>query len=146
MSGIYEFFFGGTPGFNDAEARLLASLGDAMPAQDRDVLLQQIRLVRKVQRQHQQRLVAVYYRKNVDIPKLPYPGNEYCLANITYRYEGRPKRTSVVLHDGCLMTFERNVPRRLSEIGEPISVALHPKRFKSVAPEIDAEEHGEPVG
>jgi len=146
MLGIYEFFFGGTRGFNDAEARLLSLLGDALPTQDRDVLSQQIKLVRKVQRQHQERLVVVYYRKHVTIPKLPYPGDQYCLANITYRFEGRAKRTSLVLHDGRFMTFERNVPRRLSEIEEPISVVLHPKRFSSVAPEIDAEEHGEPIG
>jgi len=146
MSGIYEFFFGGTRGFNDAEAKLLSLLGDALPARDQEVLSQQINLVRKVQRQHQERLVVVYYRKNVALPKLPYPGDAYCLATITYRSEGRAKKTSLVLHDGRFMTFERNVPRKLSEIGEPISVVLHPNRFKSVAPEIDAEEHGEPIG
>ena len=41
------------------------------------------------------------------------------------------------------MTFERNVPKTLSDIETLSSVALHPSGFKSVAPEIDAQEHGE---
>lgn len=146
MQRILEFLFGGTRGFNDAEARLLSSLSDVLPARDRYVFSQQLKLVRKVQRQHQARLVAVYYGKSEAIPTLPYPGYEYCLANITYRTEGRTKTTSLVLHDGRFMTFERNVPRKLSEIEGPISVVLHPKGFKSIAPEIDAAEHGESIG
>ncbi|WP_374602238.1 hypothetical protein [Arenimonas sp.] len=41
---ISEFIFGGTRGFNDAETRLLTSVADSLPAQDRDVLRSQVNL------------------------------------------------------------------------------------------------------
>jgi hypothetical protein len=75
---------------------------------------------------------------------LPYLGYEYRLAKISYKSGGRSKSTSLVLHDGRFMSFERNVPQRLSDMEEPCSVVLHPKGFRSVAPQIDAQEHGEP--
>lgn len=144
LAKISEFLFGGTRGFNEAETRLLSLLMDALPAQERDILARQLRSVRKVQRQNPGRLVAAYYKRGDEIPRLPYPGYEYCLANITYLSGGRARTTSLVLHDGRFMTFERNVPQRLSDIETLGSVVLHPKGFKSVAPEIDAQEHGEP--
>lgn len=143
LSKISEFLLGGTRGFNEAEKRLLSFLADALPAQDRDILSRQLMAVRKVQRQHPGRLVVAYYKKGGDVPQLPYPGYEHCLANITYKSAGRTKTTSLVLHDGRFMTFERNVPRSLSDIEALGAVVLHPRGFKSVTPEIDAQEHGE---
>jgi len=140
---ISEFIFGGTRGFNDAENRLLASVADSLPAQDRDVLRCQINAVRKVQRQNPGRLVVAYYSERKNVPQLPYPGYEHCLAHVTYKSHGRSKTTSIVLHDGRFMTFERNVPQTLDEIEAVQSVFLHPKGFKGVAQEIDADEHGE---
>jgi hypothetical protein len=116
---------------------------DALPIRDREILACQARLVRKVQRQNPGRLVAAYYKSGAHVPQLPYPGYEHCLANITYRSGGRPKTTSVVLHNGCLMTFERNVPQKLSEIEAPVDVVLHPKGFESVAGGIDSQEHAQ---
>ena len=143
LAKISEFLFGGTRGFNDAEARLLSFLMDSLPARDRDILACQLMSVRKVQRQNPGRLVAVYYRNSDEVPQLPYLGYEYCLANITYKSCGRSRTTSIVLHDGRLMTFERHVPTTLSDIETLSSVALHPGGFTTVAPDIDAEEHGE---
>lgn len=144
LAKISEFLLGGTRGFNQAESRLLSALLDALPTQDREILARQMMLIRKVQRSNPGRLVAAYYKRGVDVPQLPYPGYEYCLANITYRSGGRARTTSLVLHDGRFMTFERNVPRNASEIESVDAVALHPRGFKSVAPEIDAQEHGPP--
>jgi hypothetical protein len=141
LAQISEFFFGGTRDLNAAEKRILASVQDALPVGDREVLLRQLASIRKVQRQLPGRMVAVYYTKGGDVPRLPYPGYEHCLANVTYTSAGRNKTTSLVLHDGRLMTFERNVPRTVEEIEAVRSVVLHPKGFQSVAPEIDAEEH-----
>lgn len=142
LAKISEFLFGGTRGFNEAEGRLLSFLVDALPAQDRDILSRQLMAVRKVQRQHPGRLVVAYYKKGDDVPQLPYLGYEHCLANVTYKSGGRTKTTSLVLHNGRFMTFERNVPQRISDIEALGAVVLHPSGFKSVAPEIDAQEHG----
>ncbi len=144
LAKISEFFFGGTRGFNEAETRLLSFLMDSLPTQEREILARQLISVRKVQRQNPGQLVAAYYKNGDEIPQLPYPGYEYCLANVTYMSGGRAKTTSLVLHNGRFMTFERNVPQHLSEIETLTSVVLHPKGFKSVAPEIDAQEHREP--
>ena len=143
LAKISEFIFGGTRGFNEAETRLISSLIDALPAQDREVLARQLTLIHKVQRSNPGRLVAAYYKRGVDVPQLPYLGYEYCLANVTYRSEGRARTTSLVLHNGRFMTFERNVPKTASEIESVDAVVLHPRGFKSVAPEIDGQEHGE---
>ena len=142
LAKISEFIFGGTRSFNEAETRLLSSLLDELPAQDRDILARQLTLIRKVQRNNPGRLVAAYYKRGVDVPQLPYPGYEYCLANVTYRSEGRAKTTSLVLHNGRFMTFERNVPKSASEIESVDAVVLHPHGFKSVVPDIDGQEHG----
>jgi hypothetical protein len=142
LAKISEFLFGGTRGFNQAETRLLSSLLDALPTQDREILARQLTSIRKVQRHNPGQLVAAYYKRGVDVPQLPYSGYEYCLANVTYRSGGRSKTTSLVLHNGRFMTFERNVPRSVSEIEAVDAVVLHPRGFKSVAPEIDAQEHG----
>lgn len=141
FANISEFLFGGTPGLNEAEERLLSFLSDALPPQDREILSCQLKSIRKVQRQHPERLVAVYYRNGNNVPRLPYLGYEYCLANISYKSGGRTRRTSLVLHDGRFMTFERNVPQRLCEIEGVVAVALHPQRFKGAAEEIDSQEH-----
>lgn len=143
LAKISEFLFGGTRGFNEAEARLLSFLMDSLPTKDRDILARQLISVRKVQRQNPGQLVVAYYKNEDDVPQLPYLGYEHCLASITYKAMGRTKRTSVVLHNGRFMTFERNVPRTLSDIETLSSVVLHPNEFRSVAPEIDAQEHGE---
>ena len=143
---ISEFILGGTRGFNEAEERLLSFLMDALPARDRRILVRQIQLVRKVQRQIPGRLVAAYYKSGVDVPRLPYPGDGHCLANITYVSDERPRTTSIVLHNGCLMTFERNVPRHLSEVEALVGLVLHPDGFESVAGDIDFQEHGEASG
>jgi hypothetical protein len=144
LERLSGFLFGGTRGFNAAEARVLSFLSEALPAQERQTLARQLGAVRKVQRQNPGRLVVAYYRKGDDVPRLPYPGYAYCLAHVTYMSRGHPRTTSLVLHDGRFMSFERNVPQQLSDIEAPCSVVLHPKGFESVAAEIDAEEHGEP--
>jgi len=142
LARLSEFLLGGTRGFNDAERRLLSFVLEALPPQDREILSRQIASVRKVQRQHPGRLVAAYYRKQDDVPRLPYPGYAHCLANVSYKARGRTRTTSLVLHDGRFMTFERNVPQGLVEIESLAKVVLHPAGFRSVASEIDAEEHG----
>jgi len=129
--------------FNEAEELLLSFLIDALPAKDRDILSHQLMAVRKVQRQHPGWLVVAYYKKGGDVPQLPYLGCERCLANVTYKSGGRTKTTSLVLHDGRFMTFERNVPQSLSDIEALVAVSLHPGDFKSVAAEIDAQERVE---
>ncbi|MDR3054824.1 MAG: hypothetical protein LBU53_05400 [Zoogloeaceae bacterium] len=144
LAKISEFIFGGTRGFNEAETRLLSFLMDSLPAQEREILSHQLLSVRKVQRQNPGQIVVVYYKSGNEVPRLPYPGYEHCLANITYKSGERAKTTSLVLHNGRFMTFERNVPQRLSDIETLNSVVLHPKGFKSVAQEIDAQEHREP--
>ena len=143
LAKLSEFIFGGTRGFNGAEARLLAAVADSLLPHDREVLKRQINSVRKVQRQNPGRLVVAYYSEGHDVPRLPYQGYEHCLAKVTYKSHGRSKTTSVVLHNGRFMTFERNVPQTLDEIETIQSVVLHPNGFTSVATDIDAEEHGQ---
>lgn len=140
---LSEFLLGSTSGLNEAEERLLSFVLDALPAGDREILLLQLRSIRKVQRQHPGRPVGAYYGKGSDTPRLPYPGNAYCLANVSHKSGDRARTTSIVLHDGRFMTFERHVPQRLSEIDALESVALHPRGFKSVNRSINTQEHGE---
>jgi hypothetical protein len=144
LTRIYEFVFGGTRGFNEAETRLLSFLMDSLPAQERDILARQLMSVRKVQRQNPGRLFVAYYRSGDEVPQLPYLGYEHCMAHVTYKSGGRTKTTSLVLHNGRFMTFERNVPQHPSDIEGLNSVVLHPDGFESVAPKVDAEEHGGP--
>ena len=144
LARLSEFLLGGTRGFNEAETRLLSFLMECLPAQEREILARQLMSVRKVQRQNPGQLVAIYYKRGHEPPPLPYPGYEHCLANVTYVSGGRANTTSVVLHNGRLMTFERNVPQRLSDIETLRLVVLHPKAFNSVSSSIDAQEHREP--
>ena len=138
---ISEFLFGGTRGFNEAENRLLLFLQEALPASDREILSRQLMSIRKVQRPQPTRMVVAYYKNVADVPQLPYPGYEHCLGNVTYTTLGKSRTTSIVLHDGRFMSFERNIPQRLSDIEALTKVVLHPKGFSSVAGEIDAQEH-----
>lgn len=141
LSRLLEFLLGGTPGLNAAEGHLLCFLLEALPPGDRGILSRQLQAIRKVQRQHPGRLVAVYYTRGHAVPKLPYPGDEYCLAAISYRSGRRTRTSSLLLHDGRFSTLERNVPTNLGQIDALVSVVLHPRGFESVAEEIDREEH-----
>lgn len=141
LAHLSEFFFGGTCGFNDAEARIIAFVADSLPVEEGLVLRHQVKAVRKVQRQSPGRLVVAFYKERDSVPPLPYPGYEHCLANVTYTSRGRSKTTSLVLHQGRFMSFERNVPQTMGDIEAIQSVTLHPKGFESIAQEIDAEEH-----
>ena len=58
LERLSECLFGGTRGFNAAEARLLSLLSEALPAQERQTLARQLGAVRKVQRQNPGRLVV----------------------------------------------------------------------------------------
>jgi hypothetical protein len=142
LNKIIEFFRGGSSTFNDAEMMLLLFVAEALPEQERSVFSTQINSVSKVKRYHPGRLVVAYYPKSKNVNQLPYVGYEHCLANVTYRSKSKAKTTSITLHEGRLMTLERNVPRAQSEIESIIKVVLHPKGYKSVAEEINAEEHG----
>ena len=133
---------GGTAGFNEAESRLLQSLLDALPQPDKSILSAQLAAVTLVQRQHPGRLVVAYYPMPERVPVLPYPGYEYCLANLRYRSKGKVRKTSIMLHDGRFMSFERKVPRSPEEIEALVEVELHPGRSGHIASDIDREEHG----
>lgn len=138
---VLAFFRGGTVGFNKPELLLLNSVIDVLPKAESDILRKQVQSVSLVQRHNPGRLVAAYYPKRSCVPLLPYPGYEYCLAKVSYRFNGITRTTNVVLHDGKFMTFEREVPRKNDHIDEIVNVSLHPFGYKPVAQEIDAEEH-----
>ena len=138
---IFEFLIGGTHSLNEAEQRILAAVEATLSEADRATLLHQVGMIRKVQRSNPGRMVNVYYRSTADVPRLPFEADQYCLAEVNYRSAGRDKTTSVVLHRGRLMSFERNVPQASGEIESVTSVRVHPKGWKSVTDEIDAEEH-----
>ena len=115
---------------------------NALPENEKVIFANQRNAVRLVQRQNPGRLIMAYYRKGAKIEKLPYAGYEHCLADVRYKNENGIKKTCVVLHEGVLQSLERNVPKSLDEVAIIVSVQLHPKGYKSVADEIDAEEHG----
>ena len=142
LTRVLDFLRGGSRDFNEAEKSLLSFLMDALPIEEKEVLSEQLSSVRLVQRQHPGRLVVAYYKEQPDIPLLPYPGDEYCLAKISYRSNGQTKVTSLVLHDGRFMSFERNVPQTPADIESLSKVVLHPQNYKGMAQDIDAEEHG----
>ena len=139
---VLDFFRGGGRDFNEAEKRLLSFLMEKLSAEDKEVLAEQLASVRLVQRQHPGRMVVAYYKNQAEVPQLPYPGDEYCLANVSYRSGERTKTTSLVLHNGRFMSFERSVPQSPTDIQSLGKIVLHPKTYKGVAQEIDAEEHG----
>lgn len=141
LASIFEFLFGGTRGLNQAEQRLLSFLLEALSVQDRAILSAQLDSIRKVQRQHPGKLLAVYYHPGHDVPRFAYSGDEYCLAIIRYRSNVRVRATALVLHDGRFSTLERNVPKSLAEIDALVSVTLHPGGFSSITRQIDMEEH-----
>lgn len=136
------FLRGGTIGFTKPELLLLDSVIDALPKAESDILSKQVQSVSLVQRHNPGRLVAAYYPKRSYVPLLPYPEYEYCLAKVSYRFNGTTRTTNVVLHNGKFMTFERNVPRKNDHIDAIVKVSLHPTGYEPVAQEIDAEEHG----
>ena len=141
LASIRAALRGGTRGFNPAETQLLSFVLGAMPEDERRILRAQIQAISHVQRQHPGRLVVAFYAKSSHTGSLPYPGYEYCLARVTYRTNGAKRTTAVVLHDGRLMSLERNVPTAEEEIEPPVRVTLHPGRPSPVAVEIDREEH-----
>jgi hypothetical protein len=139
---VVAFFRGGSSDFNSAEKRIISFMSEALPAAERDILAKQLTQIRLVQRPSAGRIVVAYYDERSNFPKLPYPGYEHCLANVSYRSKGKTKTTSLVLHDGHLMTIERNVPKEAADIESLVKVVLHPKGFTNVTRELDAEEHG----
>ena len=145
LKKMFDFFnialHGGTQSFNDAEIKILSFVLESLPENDKEILAAQIRAVSLVQRQHPGRMVVAYYRKSKNVVQLPYLGYEHCLAKVTYKSSGKAKTTALVLHDGRFMTFERNVPKTISDIESLVRVDLHPDGFSGVAEEIDAEEH-----
>lgn len=143
LTRLLDLFRGGSRDFNEAEKHLLSALADALPANEREILLRQLVSVRLVQRQHPGRLVVAYYKNQQEVPQLPYPGIEYCIAKINYRFSGQTKATYLVLHHGRFMSFERNVPRTIADIESLGKVVMHPPTYKGVAQEIDTEEHSQ---
>lgn len=143
LTRLLDFFRGGSRDFNGAEKRLLSALADALPEQEKEILLRQLASVRLVQRQHPGRLVVAYYKNQQEVPQLPYQGTEYCIAKINYRSSGQNKATYLVLHHGRFMSFERSVPRTIDDIESLGKIVLHPPIYKRVAQEIDAEEHSQ---
>ncbi|WP_141758660.1 hypothetical protein [Duganella sp. HH105] len=139
---LHGFFRRGTTRFNDAENKILAHLLAALPPVECEILRKQLLSLRLVQRPQPGRISIAYFRAPEDLEPLPYPGYEYCLATVSYKSANKTKTTAIVLHDGRLMTFERNVPRELNEIESLGKVVLHPKKFTTVTDEIDTEEHG----
>ena len=140
---LLDFFRGGSRNFNDAEKRLLSALADALPEHEQAILFRELASVRLVQRQHPGRLVVAYYKNQQGVPQLPYRGIEYCIAKINYRSSGHTKTTYLVLHHGRFMSFERDVPRTITDIESLGNVVLHPPTYKGVAQEIDAKEHSQ---
>ncbi len=140
---ISAFLRGGTSTFNETEMLLLKAILNALPEAEAEIFSQQILTVSLVQRPNPRRLVVAYYSNKNKVSQLPYLGYEYCLAKVSYKLNGKTKTTNVVLHDGRLMSLERNVPSKSEEIDSITSVALHPSGYKSVAEEIDLEEHGQ---
>lgn len=138
---LYAALRGGTPGFNAAESKVLSFVLGGLAEPDRSILRAQISAVALVQRQHPGRLVVVYYRRPNTVPALPYPEYEHCLAKVKYVSRGRARTTSLVLHDGRFMSFERNVPELESDIESLVAVEMHPEIQPSVAEEIDHAEH-----
>ena len=145
LTRFLDFFRGGSRDFNEAEKRLLSALADALPENEKEILLRQLSSVRLVQRQHPGRLVVAYYKNQQEVPQLPYGGIEYCIAKINYRSSGRTKATYLVLHHGRFMSFERSVPKTITDIESIGTVVLHPTTYKRVAQEIDAEEHSQNI-
>lgn len=138
---ISAFLRGGTSTFNEKEMLLLKAILNTLPEAEAKIFSQQISTVSLVQRPNPRRLVVAYYSNKNKVSQLPYLGYEYCLAKVTYKFNGQTKTTNVVLHDGRLMSLERNVPSKGEEIDSITSVALHPSGYKSVAEEIDKKEH-----
>ena len=143
LTRFLDFFRGGSRDFNEAERRLLSALADALPEQEKKILLRQLASVRLVQRQHPGRLVVAYYKNQHEVPQLPYRGTEYCIAKINYRSSGQTKATYLVLHHGRFMSFERSVPKTIADVESLGKVVLHPPTYKGVAQETDAEEHSQ---
>jgi hypothetical protein len=135
--------YGGSTKFNSGEIAILTAVYNALPDNEKEIFEEQRNSVKLVQRQHPGRLVMAYYRKSANVSELPYSGYEYCLAEVKYKNSNRTKNTNVVLHDGLLQSLERAVPKDDTEIDKIINVTLHPKKYKSIADEIDAEEHSE---
>ena len=142
LGKVVAFFRGGTSDFNSAEKQIISFMTGALPVGEREILAKQLARLRLVQRPSAGQIVVAYYDERSNFPKLPYPSYEHCLANVSYKSKGKTKTTSLVLHNGHLMTIERNVPREIAEIESLVKVVLHPKGFTSVTKELDAEEHG----
>jgi len=140
---LFAFFRGGTRTFNEAEMKIISCVLDVLPETEKLILSNQVASVSLVQRQNQNRMVVAFYPKSKGAPALPYPGYEHCLAKVTYKSKGKKVTTALVLHDGRLMSLERNVPAALKDIESVVGVALHPKGFSTVTTEIDASEHGD---
>jgi hypothetical protein len=142
LGKVLDFFRGGSRDFNEAEKRIISFLSEALSPEDREILSRQLAKIRLVQRTGAGRMVVAYYDERSDFPKLPYLGYEHCLANVSYKSQGKTKTTSLVLHDGHLMSLERNVPQKIADIDSLVKVALHPSGFTSVTKKLEEEEHG----
>jgi len=138
---VYLIFRGGTRGFNEAEMNILLSVLESLPNRDKSILKTQIESINFVQRQHPGRLVVAYYGNKENVPRLPYLASEHCLAKVIYNSGNKKRVTSLILHKGRFMSFERNVPQVSSEIDSILKIKLHPDGLSSVTEEIDAEEH-----
>jgi hypothetical protein len=142
---LYARARGGTAGFNEAEMSILSFVLARLSEPDRTTLAAQIQAVDLVQRQQPGRLVVAYYRRRERVAVLPYSEYEYCLAKVKYLNRGKARTTSLVLHDGRFMSFERNVPESEEAIESLLSVEFHPGASPSVAKEIDRVEHANDV-
>ncbi|GLX76690.1 hypothetical protein tinsulaeT_00300 [Thalassotalea insulae] len=141
LKDIIAFLRGGTSKFFVPEKLVLEAVMQELPQEEALILEEQIKSIFLVQRHNPGKLIAAYYPKKSQVPSLPYHGYEYCLAKVKYEVVGKTKTTDVVLHNGKLMTFERNVPLKNEQIFVK-EVKLHPSSYEPIALEIDASEHG----
>lgn len=141
-SSLLSFLKGGTASFHSGEMFILNAVLQALPSDERLVFAQQIEAISLVQRPQPGRMTIGFYRKPASIRALPYQDYEHCLAEVQYSTQGKVKKTNIMLHRGRLQSIERSIPAKSFLSTAKPRVTLHPIGVKSVAEEIDAEEHG----
>jgi hypothetical protein len=112
-----------------------------LPEHEARIFSEQIESVSLVHRHNPGRMVVVFYPKGSKVPPLPYMDYEYCIAKVRYTSDETTKWTYIVLHNGRLMSFERNVPLKNTKITTVNKIVLHPVGHRAVTDDIDHEEH-----
>lgn len=127
------------------ENTILAALCDSIDKDESDKLKAQIKMLRIIQRQDNNRIILFFFKNQQELPLLMNRSENFRIASVKYRIDKNSYTSFVVTHRGRLSSIETRKALSCPDLqSKPhdLSVTVVGIAGPGLAEEIDREEHG----